>query len=199
MHGLVPLRIAAFSVLFLATPMPAQDNKDSPAPIIKDENVIGIGVALPQNQSRRPVSLAWEHTQLVRFLKDSSVKKGDPRKFEVIPLKSTSQKDAFQECPDKKCDFVVVTTFVDSTLDSGVAVTPDGVRVNPPPLGLPLSRCCANLMFKILAPGRSRPVADGLVAAPEGLTDEDAPAEVVRLAASQIAKEVRKKRPLLGE
>jgi hypothetical protein len=199
MHRFAPLRIAAFSLLFLAIPIPAQDNKDVPAEKTKDENVIGIGVALPQNQSRHPVALAWEHTQLMRFLKESSVKKGDPRTFEVIALRSTSPKDAFRECPDKKCDFVVVATFVDSSLDSPVTLTPDGVRVNPPPLGLPLSRCCANLMFKILAPGRSRPVADGLVAAPEGLTDEDAPAEVVRLAASQIAKEVRKKQPPLGE
>lgn len=199
MYYFASVRIAALLLLFLTARAPAQDKKDVPAAKPKDENVIGIGVALPQNQSRRPVALEWEHTQLVRFLKESSVKKGDPRKFEVIALQSASSKDAFRECSNKKCDFVVLTTFVDSSLDSGATVTPGGVRVNPPPLGLPLSRCCANLMFKILAPGHSRSVADGLIAAPQGLTDEDAPAEVIRLAASQIAKEVRKKQPPVSE
>jgi len=199
MPRFAPLRIVALPLLFLAIQVAAQDNKDGGSTNAKDENVIRIGVAVPQNQSRRPVALEWEHTQLVRLLKDLSIKKGDPRKFEVIPLQSTSQNDAFRECSDKKCDFVVLTTFVDSSLDSPVAVNPGGVRINPPPLGLPLSRCCANLMFKIMAPGRSRPVADGLIAAPEGLTDEDAPEQVIRLAASQIAKEVRKKRPPLRE
>ena len=198
MHRPATLRIAAIPLFFLAIQVLAQ-NKDALVAKAKDENRIGIGVALPQNQSRRPVALEWEHTQLVRLLKDASIKKGDPRKFEVIPLQSTSQKDAFRECPDKKCDFVVLTTFVDSSLDSGVALTPDGPRLNPPPLGLPLSRCCASLMFKILAAGHSRPVANGLIAAPNGLTDEDAPTEVIRLAAIQIAKDVRKKQPPLSE
>lgn len=134
----------------------------------------------------------------MRSLQDLTNPKGSARKFDVLQLKSASPKHAFRECP-KRCNFLVVTTFVDTLRDSGVAATPDGVRVNPPPLGLPLSRCCASLEYKILVPGHPRPFASGLVEMPVGFTSEDGPQIVIRLAADRIAKEVQKTTPPLGE
>jgi hypothetical protein len=184
-----------FLVSFLAL---GQGQKDTPPENAKAENLIGIGVGLPQNQSRRPVALSWEQTQLVRSLQELTGQNGSSRKFDVLQLKSASPKHAFKECP-KRCNFVVVTTFVDTLRDSGVAATPDGIRVNPPPLGLPLSRCCASLEYKILVPGHPHPFARGLIEMPEGYTSEDAPQILIRLAADRIAKEVQKTTPPLGE
>jgi hypothetical protein len=165
----------------------------------KDQNLIRVGVAEPQNLSRRMINVPWEQTQLLANLKDLSNKKKDPRKYEIIKLGSRTRNDAMEECAEKKCDFVVTTTFVDPDREPMISPGPGGVGINPPVFGNADPRTRVTVDFALLVPGRLRPVADGRSVAPEGLNDQDAPDEAIRQAASRIASELRKKRPPMTE
>jgi hypothetical protein len=190
---------AAVCTLFVSANLTLAQTGGPPPERPKDSNVIRVGVAEPQNLSRRMINVPWEQTQLLTTLKDLSNKKKDPRKYEIVKLESRTRNDAMEECAEKKCDFVVTTTFVDPDREPMISPGPGGVGVNPPVFGNADPRTRVTVDFALLVPGRLRPVADGRSVAPEGMNEQDAPDEAIRQTASRIASELRKKRPPMTE
>jgi hypothetical protein len=191
--------LAAVCTPFVSVVLTLAQTAGPPPERPKDSNLIRVGVAQPQNLSRRMINIPWQLTQLVTSLKDLSNKKKDPRKYDIVTLQSRTRNDATEECAEKKCDFVVTTTFVDPDREPLIAPGPRGVGINPPVFGKGDPRTRVSVDFAILAPGHLRPIAEGRSVAPEGMNEQDAPDEAIRQAASRIASELRKKHPPLSE
>lgn len=169
-----------------------QNSKPSAA----DTRTVRVCVAVMENRSGRSVSPVWERDQLVRELKRKGTERKSPIVLDVIALDGSSRESAGTEAADKKCDAFVLTTMVDPRRGPGASGGPDGIAPGPVVLGNAKVGQMLAIDFEILDVSDLRSIAEGTsTATVEENNDTRAADEAMRIAAHQIASELRKDRP----
>jgi hypothetical protein len=162
---------------------------------------VRIGVALPLNQSKFPVTYEWARDQIIRNLKALQTAPKSSLTIETVPLESGMKNDALQEGADKHCNYVLLTKIISLSKTGGVLVGPAGIEPIPTLPGNVDPRKEMAVDFSVLRPGHLNSIVEGLTATPTEPPSATAPSgdSAFEDAASQIALRVasllRKQKP----
>lgn len=128
------------------------------------QSIVGVGVALPRNQSLVVFTPSWQRAQLVRAINQDGKGKKGAVSVKAIALEASSLADATDEAEKQKCGYFVLVTAVgpiDRIEDDNVSQVHPGEITSGSSLHMP----DLQITFELFKVGSPAPLNEGMVVA----------------------------------